>query len=173
MKYHSTRRALQLALALAVSSGAHAATYDLFGEVGAFTQTGVTAAISFEGGTPTSFLTVGSASKVTLHLTGFDIGFTPAVDSFSHLMLVSTLDPLDFYDFGSPAGPTVDAQLDQVETGSYYVMFDTESGSVGGGFVGSAAVTALPEPDGLSIALAGLAVFAGLHKRSTRHRARA
>lgn len=168
MKYPSTRRALQLALALAVSSGAQAATYDLFGEVGAFTQTGVAAAISFEGSDPLAFLTISSPSAVTIKLAGLDFGFTPPVDSFSHLTLVSTANPLTFYDFGSPAGASISGYLGQVQAGSYYVMFDTESGSVGGGFAGSAVVTAVPEPTSLGIALVGLAVFAGLYKRSNR-----
>jgi len=168
MTYHPTRRALQLALALAVSSGAHAATYDLFGEVGAFTQTGVTAAISLESGPTTPFLTISGPSSVAINLTGFDFGFTPPVDSFSHLTLVSTANPSTFYDFGSPAAASISGYLGQVQAGSYYVVFDTESGSVGGGFAGSAVVTAVPEPASLGIALVGLAVFAGLYKRANR-----
>jgi hypothetical protein len=168
MKDHSTRRALQLALALVVSSGAQAATYDLFGEVGAFTQTGVTAAVSFEGDTPVSFLTITGPSAVTVNLTGFDFGFMPIVDSFSHLTLVSTANPLTFYDFGSPSGASISGHLSQVQAGSYYVMFDSVSGSLGGGFAGSAVVTPVPEPAAMAIALMGLAVFAGLYKRANR-----
>lgn len=173
MKYPTTRRALQLAFALTVSGAAHATTYDLFGEVGALTQTGVSAAVSFEGDTPVSFLSIGSPSAVTVSLTGFDFGFVSAVDTFSHLMLVSTTNPSTFYDFGSPSGASIGGYLSQVQAGSYYIEFDTESGASGGGFAGTASVTPLPEPGALGIALAGLAVFAGLHQRTARQQPQA
>lgn len=168
MTYQSTRRALQLALTLAVSGGAQAATYDLFGEVGAFAQTGVAAAISLEGGPPVSFLSIAGPSEVTVNLTGFSFGFTPTVDSFSHLTLVSTANPLNSYALASGPGASISGHVSGVAAGDYYVMFDTLSGSTGGGFAGNAVITAVPEPESMGIALVGLAVFAGLYKRSKR-----